>query len=362
MTITQVEVRRKSFGESRVTERPTPALADGEVLARIDKFALTANNVSYALSGDMIGYWKFFPVEEPWGIVPVWGFADVIESRSPAVQVGERIWGFLPMASEVVIRPGQISERSFVDEAAHRAVLPAIYNAYQRTNSDPPALKAMEDERCVLFPLFSTSFLLYDYLIDNAFFGARQVLVGSASSKTGYGLCNLLKQHSGNRPQVIGLTSPRNLGFVRSLDCCDEVRTYDEIAALDGSVPSAFVDMAGDGAVVGAIHDRFGANLKLSCAVGATHWGAERFRGEGAAAPHSFFFAPGQFLKREQEWGPGEVMRRATTEAARMSLDMRKHMSIRRVEGPEAVAAAFRELVANETPPNVGVIATVGEQ
>jgi hypothetical protein len=120
--------------------------------------------------------------------------------------------------------------------------------------------------------------------------------------------------------------------------------------------------MAGDGAVVGAIHDRFGANLKLSCAVGATHWGAERFRGEGAATPHSFFFAPGQFLKREQEWGPGEVMRRATTEAARMSLDMRKHMSIRRVEGPEAVAAAFRELVANETPPNVGVIATVGEQ
>ena len=362
MTIIQVEVRRKSFGETRVTERSTPALADGEVLARIDKFALTANNVSYALSGDMIGYWKFFPVEEPWGIVPVWGFADVVESRCPAVPVGERIWGFFPMASEVVIRPGQISERSFVDEVAHRIPLPAIYNAYQRTESDPEALKAMEDERCILFPLFSTSYLLYDYLIDNDFFGARQVLVGSASSKTGFGLCNLLKRHSGARAQVIGLTSPRNQGFVRALDGCDEVCAYDEISSLDGSVLSAFVDMSGDGAIVAAIHDRFGANLKLSCAVGATHWGSERFRRESVAAPHNFFFAPGQFLKREQEWGPGEVMRRATAESARISVDMRKHMSIRRVEGPEAVAAAFRELVANETPPDIGVIANVGKR
>jgi hypothetical protein len=265
------------------------------------------------------------------------------------------------MASEVVIRPGQVSDRSFIDEAAHRAALPAIYNAYERTENDPAALKAMEDERCVLFPLFSTSYLLYDYLIDNAFFGARQVLVGSASSKTGYGLCNLLKNHAGVRAKVIGLTSPRNLGFVRESECCDEVRTYDEIASLDETVPSAFVDMAGDGTIVAAVHDRFGANLTLSCAVGATHWGSERFRREGVATPHNFFFAPGQFMKREQEWGPGEVMRRAAAEAARMSVDMRRHMSIRKVKGPEAVAAAFRELVANETPPNVGVIATVGE-
>ena len=362
MTITQVEVRRKSFGDTRVTERPTPALADGEVLARIDKFALTANNVSYALSGDMIGYWKFFPVEEPWGIVPVWGFAEVVESRCEAVKVGERIWGFLPMASEIVLQPGQVSDRTFVDEAAHRASLPAIYNSYQRTESDPAALKAMEDERCILFPLFSTSYLLYDYLIDNAFFGARQVLVGSASSKTGYGLCNMLKRHAGARAQVIGLTSPRNLDFVRALDCCDEVRTYDEISSLDESVLSAFVDMSGDGAIVAAVHDRFGANLKLSCAVGATHWGSERFRRESVATPHNFFFAPGQFLKREQDWGPGEVMRRGAAEAARISVEVRRHMSIRPVNGPEAVAAAFRELVANETPADVGVIATVGER
>jgi NADPH:quinone reductase-like Zn-dependent oxidoreductase len=361
MTITQVEVRRKSFGETRVTQRPTPPLADGEVLARIDKFALTANNVSYALSGDMIGYWKFFPVEEPWGVVPVWGFADVVESRSPAVKVGERIWGFLPMASDVVIRPGQISDRSFVDEAAHRASLPAIYNAYQRTNSDPSVLKDLENERCILFPLFSTSYLLYDYLIDNDFFGARQVLVGSASSKTGYGLCNLLRRHPGVRAQVIGLTSSRNLSFVRSLGCCDEVLTYDEIASLDGSILSAYVDMSGDGAIVAAIHDQFGANLKLSCAVGATHWGSDRFRREVVATPHNFFFAPGQFLKREQDWGPGEVMRRASAEAARISVEMRSHMSIRHVQGPDAVAAAFRELVANETPPDVGVIGSFGE-
>ena len=53
-----------------------PPLSDGEVLARIDRFALTANNVTYGVMGERIGYWKFFPVEaEEDGIIPVWGFA-----------------------------------------------------------------------------------------------------------------------------------------------------------------------------------------------------------------------------------------------------------------------------------------------
>jgi len=70
---------------------------------------------------------------------------------------GRALLGVPSTASAVVLRPGQVSDRTFVDEAAHRASLPAIYNSYQRTDSDPAALKAMEDERCILFPLFSTS-------------------------------------------------------------------------------------------------------------------------------------------------------------------------------------------------------------
>ncbi|MFZ4603293.1 MAG: DUF2855 family protein [Caulobacterales bacterium] len=359
MNIEQVEVRRKAFGETRITSRPVPELAQGEALARIERFALTANNVSYALSGDMIGYWKFFPADEPWGVVPVWGFADIIESRCDAVPVGERIWGFFPMASHVVLKPVDATTRAFTDGAAHRASLPGIYNEYQRTSGDPPAMKALEDERCILFPLFSTSFVLCDYLEDNAHFGARQIIVGSASSKTGLGLCNLLMRLPGDRPRVIGLTSPRNLEFVRKLGVCDEVKAYDEIGALDATVPAAFVDMAGDANVIAAIHKVFGANLKLSCGVGATHWEAPRFRGEGAAVPHNFFFAPGQFMKREQEWGQGEVMRRAFLEATRISQELRGLLTVHREAGAPSVAACFSRLVRNEIPANIGVIASL---
>ena len=86
MEITDVQVKRKAFAETRIVSRPVGDLADGDILARVDMFALTANNVSYALSGEGIGYWKFFPTAEPWGVVPVWGFADVIQSRHPDIE------------------------------------------------------------------------------------------------------------------------------------------------------------------------------------------------------------------------------------------------------------------------------------
>jgi len=356
MNIEQVEVRRKAFGETRITSHPAPELAQGEVLARTERFALTANNVTYALTGDMLGYWKFFPAAEPWGVVPVWGFADIVQSRCDALAVGERVWGFLPMASHVVLRPVEVTERSFSDGAQHRSALPAIYNSYQRTRDDPPALRALADERCILFPLFTTSFILCDYLIDNAHFGARQIIVGSASSKTGLGLCNLLMRVAGNRPRVIGLTSARNRDFVRQSAMCDEVRTYDEIDALDASLPTAFVDMAGNAEVIAGIHRHFGGNLTLSTGVGATHWEAPRFRGEGAVVPHDFFFAPAQLMKREQEWGPGEVMRRASQEAARMASELQGILTVQREDGAARVAESFARLVRNEAPADAGII------
>lgn len=357
--ITQLQVRRSAFAETQVVSVDRPELADGEILVAIDRFAMTANNVSYALSGDMIGYWKFFPVAEPWGIVPVWGFADVIESRAPAVAVGERIWGFLPMASHLVMQPAAVTERAFNDGAAHRADLPAIYNNYQRTSGDPAALTAMEDARCLLFPLFSTSYILYDYLLDNDFFGAAQVLVGSASSKTGLGLSNLLSRHGEGGPHVVGLTSPGNVGFVTGLGTCDEVITYDAIGAMDPSPTTAFVDMSGDGDVVAAVHARFGDNLKLSCAVGATHWGAGRFRPDKAAAPHTFFFAPAQFAKRDVDWGPGEIMRRAQAEAVRMAAELKGTLDVRHERGPDVVADAWRNLVGNTIAPNTAIMASL---
>ena len=59
------EVRKDDWAETRVQDEPAPAhLAENEVLFRVASQALTANNISYAATGDSLGYWGFFPADE----------------------------------------------------------------------------------------------------------------------------------------------------------------------------------------------------------------------------------------------------------------------------------------------------------
>jgi hypothetical protein len=59
-------------------------------------------------------------------------------------------------------------------------------------------------------PLFFTSFVLADFLVDGGTAGARTVVLSSASSKTAYGAAFLL-QSAGVR--TVGLTSAGNVAF-----------------------------------------------------------------------------------------------------------------------------------------------------
>ena len=123
------EVEKADWKKTRFVEGPVPELAPGQVLFRVDRFALTANNITYAVAGDMLGYWRFFPCEEGWGRIPVMGFADVIRSTHPAVKEGTRCFGFYPMGRHLVIQPGAVSAGQIVDAAPHRAGLAADLRA-----------------------------------------------------------------------------------------------------------------------------------------------------------------------------------------------------------------------------------------
>lgn len=356
---TRIEVVRRDLRQTRVTAVATGPLDEGEILVEVEKFALTANNVSYGVSGDFIGYWRFYPAEDSWGVIPVWGFARVIASRAPGFDIGERIWGFLPMASHATLRPSAATPTTFQDDTPHRRDLPSIYNAYQRTAADPAPLLAMEDERCLLFPLFTTSYLIRDWLDDNAYFGARQVVIASSSSKTGLGLANLLAADPTRPVRVVGLTSPGNRAFVEGLGTCDEVLVYDEIARLDASLPTALVDMSGSAPIVRAVHEHVGERVVASCLVGATHWEARRHRGELPGATPTFFFAPAQVAKRDQDWGPGQLLQRAFAESARISTEMRGRLSIVHTAGAECCRRVLDEMVAGKVPPDRGLMLSV---
>ena len=306
-------VRRDDLRQTRWEDEPSADLADGQVRMRIDAFALTANNITYAAFGEAMNYWGFYPTGDPTtGCIPVWGFGTVIESRCNGVEVGQRYYGYWPIAEEAVLQPQQLDARGFSDGAEHRRHLPPIYNQYVRCSTDPAYRPEHEAEQALLRPLFSTSFLIDDFLADNGFFGARTVILSSASSKTAYGTAFCLAQRRGTADAVtvIGLTSPGNLAFTRSLGCYDTVISYDDVPAALPEEPAVYVDISGDGALRAAIHGRLADNLAYSCAVGATHWD-QMSGGDGLPGPQPvLFFAPAQAAKRATDWGPALLQER----------------------------------------------------
>ncbi len=354
-------VEKANVRNTEVVDLPVGNLHAGELLLHVDKFAFTANNVTYAVLGDRIGYWQFFPVADrpDWFRTPVWGFADVVESKSSEIAVAERIYGYLPMSEYLVVRPQAVSDHAFTDTTPHRQDLPMVYNQYQRVTDRDGAIS--EDERAILSPVFGTSFLLADFLADNAYFDASTVLIASASSKTGLGLAQLLSGEA-SPVQVTGITSQRNRSFVSSLGTYDHVVTYDALAELDTSEPTVLVDMAGSGKVIGEIHERYGDKLAFSSIVGVTHWEAGR-PPKGLPGPKpTMFFGPGQVEKRFEDWGADEYRRRAAAATERLYRSSRDWLNIEYREGGEAVAEAFLSVVNGETPANVAYMFRMGEK
>ena len=277
--------------------------AAGEVLIHVDRFALTANNITYGVAGDIIGYWNFFPANDGWGRIPVWGIGTVTSSDHPNIETGTRYYGYFPMSSELLVKPEKVTERGFTDAAPHRSELPVVYNQYSAMTVENGFDPAYDNHYMLYRPLFTTSFVLDDYFADNDFFGASTLILGSASSKTAFGLAFMLQRRGGIK--VVGLTSSNNAEFVKGLGLYDEVVTYDAVESLTQD-KSAYVDMAGNRDVLARVHHRLGDNLLNSCGVGITHWEARS--GEAPAslpgAKPTMFFAPTQIVKRNEELGP----------------------------------------------------------
>jgi hypothetical protein len=299
-------VNRKDIAQTKFIEVKAPSLSSGQALLAVERFALTANNITYGVAGDMIGYWKFFPTISGWGKVPVWGIATVVKSNEAGLVVGDRFYGYFPMSHELVVSPERISPRGFTDGSAHRAELPVVYNQYSRVAPENGFNPAFDNHKMVYVPLFTTSFILDDFFADNKDFGAATVVIGSASSKTAFGMAFMLKQAA--RVKIVGLTSAANLSFVQGLGLYDQVKTYDEIESIEAREATAYVDMSGNRDVLVRMHEHFADKLMASCAVGITHWRSRegKLLAELPGAKPQMFFAPSQIVKRIKDWGPVE--------------------------------------------------------
>ena len=196
----EFQIRRDDYAAHRRIEAPTPTPREGEILARVERFSFTANNITYAVAGDQIGYWRFFPPHqadhEVWGVIPVWGFATIERSHVAGLAEGERVFGYFPPATHLLMRPDDIAPARFFDRAPHRAGLPDGYNLYRRVAAEPGYDPAHDDLRALLWPLHITSWCIADALSLADCHGATQMIILSASSKTSIGLAYAAKAAS----------------------------------------------------------------------------------------------------------------------------------------------------------------------
>ncbi len=325
----------------RIALRPAsePSLRDGQLLLSVDQFAWTSNNLTYARQpgGE---FWTLFPAEEPWGRIPVWGFADVVASRVPAIAPGERVFGFLPMSTHLRVEPVRISERGFFDAAAHRAGVFPLYNAYARVKRMPAR---REDVEAVLRPLFATSFVLEDFLRSHAFFGAGTVLVSSASSKTALGTAFRLREGGG--PFVCGLTAEPHRAFVRGTGCFDAVHAYAALASLDLPGRVLFVDFAGDEALSRAVQERLGSRRVRTLRVGATH-------AVSKDAPLLDFFGPARMRELRRAWGADAFRERLEAAAVRFESVAARWLQVERCDGMAPFQRAYACVLEGRLEPS----------
>lgn len=362
----EFQTNKEDITQHRLQETSVNTIGDNEVLVKVDRFAFTANNITYAVMGNQLKYWQFFPPHgdnhsdnsdeaQKWGLIPVWGFADVIESNSNELPIGERLFGYFPPANELVIKPTRVTPASLIDDSAHRAELPPSYNMYQRVNHEAGYDRANDNQRMLLFVLHLTAFCLHDLLKSNDWFGAEQVVIISASSKTSTGLAYGLADDK-NAPQVIGLTSERNIDFVKSIDAYDSVLSYAMLEQIDASKPTVIVDMSANTDVLSRLHTHLGDNMRHTCNVGLTHWDEPRHvEGIIQARSHQFF-APSYIQQRMKDWGSDEFNKRSISYVTNSSAKTNAWLKVKQLDGINGLSEVYEDVCDGKIDPDEGLV------
>ena len=354
---------RSDLSDVRVDTAEPLEPRPGEALLRVEHVGVTANNVTYGLLGDAFGYWRFFPAAERGrGRVPLWGLASVVGAEVEGLAPGDRVYGFLPSSSHLLVRPGPVRDGSFSDQAGHRQGLAAVYNAYTRAPAADACVQQDEsrptrhDLQVVFRPLLTTSFLLADWLTTSEPVAAVVVL-SSASSRTAYGTALLLRDVlRGTGAHVVGLTSPGHRAFTESLGVYDEVLAYEEARSL-GAVPTTYVDVAGDPGLRRVLHERLGPSLVREVSVGL----ARGVPGQAAAPAQGLprpvvFFAPDRVAQRRRDWGADGLAARLEEAWRLLVARADDWVAVRRGHGADGLRSAWERVLAGASPSEADVV------
>ncbi|NMM50832.1 DUF2855 family protein [Marinigracilibium pacificum] len=353
-TVKTDELQKTQFVEKTYSDE----LAADQVILKINKFSFTTNNITYGVVGEQMNYWKFFPTQSGYGIIPVWGVAEVILSNHPEIQVGQKYYGYYPMGHHLLVTADKVSPRGFIDASEHRQGLSAIYNYYSNTAQDPAFTPETEEYISIFRPLFGTAFLINDFLAEHNFFDAKQIVIISASSKTAQALACLVAHHKSENQSdlnLIGLTSSRNKDFVDHLGWYDKVISYDSVGEIDPSNKTVIVDFAGNHQLQFEIQTLLGENLVYDCHVGFTD--RNNLEGENSLPKKpEFFFAPGQAEKRRKEWGSAIFQQNIGKAWQHFLKEIQSKVVIKEHAGKQGLEQLYFKMLNGEIDPQHGNI------
>lgn len=348
-------ISKANLRETNWTEGDSTVLQNGQVRLKIDAFALTANNVTYAaFGGPPMHYWNFFPSgNDGHGRVPVWGFATITESTVDGIEVGQKLYGYYPISEELIVEPTRQTERSFMDGAAHRQGLAPIYNMYQFTHTDPAYIEGKEEQQMLFRPLYTTGWMICDSLMD-ADTPPEGVIISSASSKTAMATAHGLKRKG---VRTIGVTSAGNKSFVADTGLYDQILTYDEVADFSPQGTLAYVDFVGRSELTKSIHTVCGSNLIRSMVIGVTDWEGDRTPQADLQGPvPEFFFVPDYAANRAKALPSGELDKRLGTDLIAFYSVSEGFVAPKAVSGANAISQAWLDTVDAKIPPREGLI------
>ena len=353
------ELQKSQFVAKTYSDKLLP----NQVLLEIEKISFTSNNITYGVVGEQMNYWKFFPTQSGYGIIPAWGLANVIISNHPDVQVDQRFYGYYPMGTHLLVTINNVSSKGFVDNTEHRQALPPIYNFYSNTEQDPTLTPETEDLISIFRPLFVTSFLIDDHLAEQNFYKATQILFTSASSKTAQALAFLLahrKKENGLNFNVLGLTSNNNVEFVKRLGWYDQTISYDKISHLDANEKSVVVDFAGNHNLQFRLQTLLSDKLVYNCLVGLVDW--KNLEGENSLPKKGeFFFAPEHAGKRQKEWGASRFQQKIGIAWQNFLDATQSVISIKEHIGTERLKQLYLDMLNGKIDPKCGNIISLNK-
>ncbi len=351
-----LQVNKGDLFDCELVSSPIPMVDENEVLLRINSFAFTSNNITYGVVGDKLGYWSFFPLPLPKGIIPVWGFAEVVASRHSEIVVGSRYYGYWPMGTFLKVRPIRVTGHGFLDGTEHRKELPPIYNYYIK------GLKGWDKNSlgnyAIVKPLFTTAYLNYNFLKESFFFDASQIVLTSASSKTALGIAFMLhKNKQSHGKKIVALTSKLHTDFVARTNFYDQVIAYEDLDSTLGNQNSVVVDLAGNTGLLSKLGELLGSRLKHISLIGLADWESA---GSMKGIPKSkFFFAPDHAKVFYAELGQEEANQRIDEAQVAFTKQLEKWMKLEFVDFQKGIRSLYFKMLKGAVDPSKGYVVTL---